>query len=83
MTALVSNFVVWSRLSILQPYRILPYSIRPYTIRPYTIRFFGRILRYGTVRYTAVTLGRIRYGRNLKMSPRAIVNRRYGFFFFA
>ena len=53
------------------PYRILPYSIRPYTIpysirpytiRPYTIRFLDRILRYGTVRYTAVSLGRIRYG---------------------
>ena len=46
----------------LVPYRILPYSIRPYTIRPYTIRFLDRILRYGTVRYTAVSLGRIRYG---------------------
>ena len=47
----------------LVPYRILPYRIvRPYTIRPYTIRFLDRILRYGTVRYTAVSLGRIRYG---------------------
>ena len=46
----------------LVPYRILPYRILPYSIRPYTIRFLDRILRYGTVRYTAVSLGRIRYG---------------------
>ena len=46
----------------LVPYRILPYRILPYSIRPYTIRFLDRILGYGTVRYTAVSLGRIRYG---------------------
>jgi len=39
----------------LVPYRILPYRILPYSIRPYTIRFLDRILRYGTVRYTAVS----------------------------